>query len=148
MITATIQGISSENNCKHITAHNGKIIEGDIAQEKINQLYDDCYEVDLGDKELYCELGNGKLFCAIDHPVRDDIGRIRTALIVWDKNTPQKNIQDTIEVMGLSHSRLLELENEYNSLKAHSSKKRSKKGLYIACGVAIIAITTIILLKK
>ena len=155
MITATIQGISDKNNQQHITAFNGEIIDGDITQEKINQLYKDCYEVSLNDKELYCELKNGKLFCAIEHPVLDDIGRIRTALIVWDKDTPRETIRKTLGVMGLSYPRLLELEREYNIPKpqpvqsnTNANTNPNKNNLYLAIGAIIMVAIAIILLIK
>lgn len=61
MITATIQGISKENNQKHISAYNGTIITDEVEKERVAQLYRDCYEVNSNTEEFRL-LKNGKFF--------------------------------------------------------------------------------------
>ena len=143
MITATIQGISGENNREHISACDGKIITGKQAEKLVNQLYDDCYEVDLGSDELYLKMPNGKFFAAMFHPQKDDIGRLRIALIVWDKDTSNELIKQTLEVMGLDYERFLELRREFRAKKVGS-----KNALIILGGVALLAAVAYFLLKK
>lgn len=145
MITATVQGISQENNRKHISAQDGKIITGKIEQEQVTRLYMDCESVNLNTQELFCELDNGKLFCALYHPEKDDIGRVRTALIVWDKDTSQELIQKTLEVMGLEFERFLELKREFESQKRVGV---SKNTLVIVGGVALLVLAAYLLFKK
>lgn len=145
MITATVQGISQENNRKHISAQDGKIITGKIEQEQVTRLYMDCESVNLNTQELFCELDNGKLFCALYHPEKDDIGRVRTALIVWDKDTSQELIQETFEVMGLEFERFLELKREFESQKRVGV---SKNTLVIVGGVALLVLAAYLLFKK
>lgn len=145
MITATIQGISKENNQKHISAYNGTIITDEVEKERVAQLYRDCYEVN-SNTEKFRLLKNGKFFCAIYHPQKDDIGRERTALIVWDKDTSQELVRKTLEVMGVEFERFLKLQSEFES------KKRvgvifNKKMLYIISTLALTALVAYILLK-
>lgn len=145
MITATVQGISQENNRKHISAQDGKIITGKIEQEQVTRLYMDCESVNLNTQELFCELDNGKLFCALYHPEKDDIGRRRIALVVWDKDTSQELIQKTLEVMGLEFERFLELKREFESQKRVGV---SKNTLVIIGGVALLVLAAYLLFKK
>lgn len=145
MITATIQGISQKNNRKHISAQDGKIIRGKIEQEQITQLYKDCASVNLDAQELFCELDNGKFFCALYHPQKDDIGRVRIALIVWDKDTSQELIQKTLEVMGLEFERFLGLKREFESRQKVGV---SKNTLVVVGGIALLALATYLLFKK
>lgn len=148
MISATIQGIHKENNREHITAQNGKLIIGEEQRECVNEILRDCREASADD-EVYCELDNGKLFCALYHPVKDDIGRMRIALIVWDKDTPNELIQKTLEVMGLEFERFLELKSEFEGQFAAKQKGGvSKSTVAIVGGIALLAFVAYLLLKK
>lgn len=148
MISATIQGIHKENNRKHTTAQNGKLITGEAQKECINAILRDCKDESVDD-EVYCELDNGKLFCALYHPMKDDIGRMRIALIVWDKDTSNELIQKTLEVMGLEYERFLELKGEFDKRFAARQKDSVSKGtLAIVGGIALLAFATYLLLKK
>lgn len=144
MITATVQGESQENNYKHISAQDGKIITGKKEEEQVAQLYRDCDSVDLDSDELYCEIENGKLFCAIYHPERDDIGRTRIALIVWDKDTSKELIQKTLEVMGFDFERFKRLEREFKRNKIGVSKN----ALLIIGVIALVGIGVYLAVKK
>lgn len=148
MISATIQGINKANNRKHITAQNGKLITGEAQRECVNEILRDCKEVSADD-EVYCELDNGKLFCALYHPIKDDIGRKRIALIVWDKDTPNELIQKTLEVMGLELERFLELKSAFEErFVARQKGGVSKSTVAIVGGIALIAFVAYLLLKK
>lgn len=143
MITATIQGISQENNYKHISAQDGQIIVGKMEQKQIMQLYKDCESVNIDTQELFCELENGKLFCALYHPQKDDIGRTRIALIVWDKDTSNEMIQKTLEVMGLEFERFKRLEREFKRNKIGVSKNA-----LVAIGIIALVASVIYLVVK
>lgn len=148
MISATIQGIDKSNNRAHITAQNGKLITGDVQRECVNEILRDCKEVSADD-EVYCELENGKLFCALYHPIKDDIGRKRIALIVWDKDTSNELIQKTLEVMGLEIKRFLELKGAFEErFVARQKGGVSKSTVAIVGGIALIAFVAYLLLKK
>lgn len=150
MITATIQGISKKDNGKHISAFNGEIITGKEAQKRIQELFDDCDEVNLSSQELFCKLSNGKFFCAMAHPQKDEIGRTRIALLVWDKDTASEIIKQTIEVMGLEYERFKRLKAEYLDSKESkdSSNPFNKNALLIAGGIAVAAVAFYLLIKK
>lgn len=148
MISATIQGIDKSNNREHITAQNGKLITGEVQRECVNAILRDCKEVSADD-EMYCELDNGKLFCALYHPIKDDIGRLRIALIVLDKDTPNELIQKTLEVMGLDYERFLELKGAFEERFAARQKGGvSKNTVVIVGGIALLAFVAYLLLKK
>lgn len=108
MISATIQGIHKENNRKHITAQNGKLITGEAQRKCVNAILKAFKGIKVNG-DSYSELDSGELLCTMYHPIKDDIGRRRIALIVWDKDTPNELIQKTLEVMGLEIKRFLEL---------------------------------------
>ena len=148
MISATIQGIDKSNNRAHITAQNGKLITGEAQRECVNAILRDCREASADD-EVYCELDNGKLFCALYHPIKDDIGRKRIALIVWDKDTPNELIQKTLEVMGLDYERFSELKGGFEErFVARQKGGVSKNTVAIVGGIALLAFVAYLLLKK
>lgn len=147
MISATIQGINKANNRKHITAQNGKLITGEAQRECVNAILRDCREASADD-EVYCELDNAKLFCALYHPQKDDIGRRRTALIVWDKDTPMELIQKTLEVMGLEFERFVRLQAEFEAERKARQSGVAKNTLIIVGGVVLCAFVIYLLLKQ
>lgn len=147
MISATIQGIHKENNGKHTTAQNGKLITGEAQRECVNAILRDCREASADD-EVYCELDNGKLFCALYHPIKDDIGRKRIALIVWDKDTSNELIQKTLEVMGLDYERFLELKGEFEERFVAVDKSGGKKIWIAVGGIALVAFVAYLIFKK
>ena len=147
MISATIQGINKANNRKHTTAQNGKLITGEAQRECVNAILRDCKN-ESADDEVYCELDNGKLFCALYHPVKDDIGRMRIALIVWDKDTSNELIQKTLEVMGLELKRFLELKSEFEERFVVRDKSGGRKIWIAVGGIALVAFVAYLVFKK
>ena len=148
MISATIQGIHKANNRKHTTAQNGKLITGEAQRECVNAILRDCKD-ESADDEVYCELDNGKLFCALYHPIKDDIGRRRIALIVWDKDTSNELIQKTLEVMGLEYERFLGLKGTFEErFVARQKDSVNKTTLAVVGGIALLAFAAYLLLKK
>lgn len=149
MISATISGKDKANNRQHITAQNGKLIIGDVQTKCVNAILEDCKEVNVGG-EYYCELENGKLFCALYHAEKDDIGRRRTALIVWDKDTSNEIIQKTLEVMGLEYERFLGLKSEFEVSVKSNQKIGTNKNKLVAIigGVALVVFVAYLLIKK
>ncbi len=147
MISATIQGINRADNYEHTTAQNGKLITGDEQTKCANEILRDCKNV-MVSGEIYSELENGKLFCALYHPIKDDIGRRRIALIVWDKDTPNELIQKTLEVMGLKYERFLELKSEFEA-RFVAVDKSGGKNIWIAIGgVALVAFVAYLIFKQ
>lgn len=147
MISATIQGIHKENNRKHITAQNGKLITGDVQKECVNAILRDCKN-ESADDEVYCELDNGKLFCTMYHPIKDDIGRRRIALIVLDKDTSNELIQKTLEVMGLDFERFLELKGKFEERFANMETSGGRNIWIAVGGIALVAFAIYFIFKK
>ena len=134
MIIATIQGISRADNGKHITAYNGSLITGKEQENRVNELFRSIGEIDVSE-ELFCFTKQGQCLCAIEHPQKDEMGRIRTALILYDKDTSDAMIKQTLEVMGLEHERFDKLRQKY-----FERQKRSQFLLIALCAVAVIII--------
>lgn len=148
MISATISGIHKENHRKHITIQNGELVTDETQRECVNAILKECRGIKVrGDS--YFELDNGKIFCSLCHPIKDDIGRKRIALIVWDKDTSNELIQKTLEVMGLDYERFLELKGEFEERFAARQKGGvSKNTVVIVGGIALLAFVAYLLLKK
>ncbi|ETD25143.1 hypothetical protein [Helicobacter macacae] len=148
MINATISGIHKENHRKHITIQNGKLVTDETQRECVNAILKECSGIKVrGDS--YFELDNGKIFCSLCHPIKDDIGRKRIALIVWDKDTSNELIQKTLEVMGLEYERFLELKGEFEErFVARQKGGASKNTVVIVGGIALLAFVAYLLLKK
>ena len=147
MIIATIQGASAKQSYRYITAVDGEIIPQEKQRKFINKLFDDGEEVSMN-KEEYLKLENGKLACAIFHPQKDDIGRKRYALLVWDEDTNEELIEQTIKIMGLELVRFDELKRDYErSLNQKKTQALFNKIIAIGLGVIVLA-GIVILLRK
>lgn len=147
MISATIQGIHKENNGKHTTAQNGKLITGEAQRKCVNAILKAFRGIKVRE-ESYFEIDSGELLCTLYHPIKDDIGRMRIALIVWDKDTPNELIQKTLEVMGLDYERFLELKGGFEE-RFVARDKSGGKNIWIAVGsIALVAIVAYLIFKK
>lgn len=148
MISATISGIHKENHRKHITVQNGELVTDEAQNVCVNAILKECRGIKVrGDS--YFELDSGKLFCSLCHTIRDDLGRMRIALIVWDKDTSNELIQKTLEVMGLEIERFLELKGAFEEQFAARQKGGvSKSTVAIVGGIALLAFVAYLLLKK
>lgn len=146
MISATIQGVDKANNRARISAQNGKLITGEAQRECVNAILRDCKDISVNE-ELYCELDNAKFFCALYHPQKDDIGRRRTALIVWDKDTPMELIQKTLEVMGLEFERFVRLQADFEAERKARQSGVAKNTLIIVGGIVLCAFVIYLLFK-
>ena len=147
MISATISGIHKENNRKHITAQNGKLITGEVQRECVNAILKAFSGIKVRE-ESYFEIDSGELLCTMYHPIKDDIGRRRIALIVWDKDTSNELIQKTLEVMGLSYERFLELKSEFEERFVVRDKSGGRKIWIAVGGIALVAFVAYWILKN
>ena len=143
MISATIQGIHKENNGKHTTAQNGKLITGEAQRKCVNAILKAFRGIKVR-KESYFEIDSGELLCTMYHPIKDDIGRRRIALIVLDKDTPNELIQKTLEVMGLDFERFLRIRRKFKLQKVGVSSNT----LVIVGGIALVAFAIYFIFKK
>ena len=142
MIMATIQGRNINDNGKHTTACDGKLVDGMEQEKCMSELFRAIRDISVKG-EKFCDLKTNRLFCAIEHPQRDEIDRIRTALIVYDRDTSEAMIKQTIEIMGLDYARFQSLREEYQK------SLESKKGGFLLKAVgAIFIMATILALYK
>ena len=120
MIIATIQ--NSILNAEQIVALDGKVLSGDERQECLSKFVKDTFDVEIEDDKEDCFfINDNQLFCYMYHPQNDEIDRRRRAMILFDKNTSEKECEKTIEIMGLV------LEN-FNVLKEKVLPKIAEKG--------------------
>lgn len=135
MVLATIQGKNKE--ISSITALNGELIYDEKQQEYINKLIDILHE----NKVMYRKKQEirkirDKFVAFLEHSEADDIGRIRTAIVLYDKNTPKKEINKTLEAIGLNIDSFDLLLSKY------------KKRQMIINGAIIIVIAGVVILFK
>lgn len=147
MINATISGIHKENHRKHITAQNGELVTDETQRECVNAILKECSGIKVRGDSFF-ELDSGKLFCSLCHPIRDDLGRMRIALIVWDKDTSNELIQKTLEVMGLEFERFLELKGEFEERFVVRDKSGGRKIWIAVGGIALVAFVAYLVFKK
>ena len=144
MISATIQGIHKENNRKHTTAQNGKLITGEAQRKCVNAILKAFRGIKVRE-ELYFEIDSGELLCTMYHPIKDDIGRRRIALIVLDKDTSNELIQNTLEVMGLEYERFARLKRKFEYMQKVGVNSNT---LAIIGGIALVAFVAYWVFKK
>lgn len=138
MILATMQPIHAHE--QSIAMRDGVI---KTTQEDIEQVSGEVYSitkgVKLGHSEGFISV-NDKIVCLVSHPINDVCNRKRLAIIVWDKNTPQSEIEKTFTQIGIPFAKYQELEREF------SSKKNNKK--LIVLGLTIITAVVLYLAIK
>ena len=136
MVSAMVQAIKSGDN--GVVALDGKILEGAEAKRQAESIFDDIDRLEFDDKdECVQKINSKKLVCHLYHPQKDNGGRIRTVLVVWEKGTSQELIKQTLELMGLDFNRFKALYELYES-------KAKRQGLIV--GVAVLAVVGIALM--
>lgn len=137
MISAMIQAIHRDEN--DIVALNGQIISGTEARKHAQELFSIISNVKFKEnvEELKKVPHSKQVFCNLYHPIKDEFDRIRTAIIVWDKNTPMHLIQSTIEVMGLDFEKWQRLYAKY--------QQRQRK---IKIGFVLVVLVVLALILK
>ncbi|ECL3536567.1 hypothetical protein MMU55_000489 [Campylobacter jejuni] len=139
MIFVTIQGC--DNNGKHESAENGKIIKDDYQQEKINKLliFLNTHNINANE-EIFIKVGN-YFFCTLIHPKKDIYNRQRLAMVWWDEHANNTEIKHTLESMGLSYESFFEKFKEFQ-------KNKNKKKLVNASILILVLIVILIFLIK
>lgn len=133
MILATMQPI-------HVHEQSFAMRDGIIKtnQEDMDQIFSEIYsttkKVKLGHSEKLVSVGD-KIVCFAFHPVNDSSGRKRSVIVVWDKNTPQSEIEKTFTQIGIPFAKYQELEKEFFSKK--NNKKLIVLGLTIVTAVVL-----------
>lgn len=138
MTLATIQPINTSESS--IAICNG-VVECD--QKKVDWIFDEIYaitkQIRLGHSEKFLRVGDKNL-CFIFHPIPDISNRIRPATIVWDKDTPDEEIEKTFVQLGISFSRYLELKKAFQI-------KRNNKKIFIGGLIFILIVVLYLVLK-
>ena len=134
MIIATIQGKNKKEET--ITTLNGEFVYGDEEQRCIDKILANTKNIGNIGKQKFCSV-NDNFIVFIDHPEKDDIGSIRTAMVFYNKDITKEEIYKTIEKMGLDIQNFDKLQKEY------TEKKALIKGV-----ILLAAVGTILWLKR
>lgn len=135
MISVMIQAVKKDEN--NVVALDGKILEGAEAKRQAEAIFDDIDGLKFKGEGVQKSSDNTKLVCRLYHPEKDEVGRTRGAIVVWEKGTSQELIKQTLEVMGLDFNRFKALYEPYES-------KAKRQGLIV--GVAVLAVVGIALM--
>ena len=135
MIIATIQGENKKEET--MTTLNGEFVYGDEQQRCIDKILANTKNIDNRGKQKFCSV-NDNFIVFIDHPEKDDIGRIRTAMVFYNKDITKEEIYKTIEKMGLDIQNFDKLQKEYTE----------KKALIKGAILFAVAVGTILWLKR
>lgn len=113
MIIATIQG--AEEGFEHTTVINGKLVKGKDENEAINKLYEMIPRLDINDDEGIVKIKNGYTLCYMKHEKRDISNRRRTALIIYNNEVTNDEIEKTLKLMELDYKKWQELHSKYKT---------------------------------
>lgn len=113
MIIATIQG--AEEGFEHTTVINGKLVKGKDENEAINKLYEMIPKLDINDDEGIVKIKNGYTLCYMKHEKRDISNRRRTALIIYNNEVTNDEIEKTLKLMELDYKKWQELHSKYKT---------------------------------
>ncbi|PLV62521.1 hypothetical protein [Brachyspira pilosicoli] len=113
MIIATIQG--AEEGFEHTTVINGKLVKGEDENEAINKLYEMIPRLDINDDEGIVKIKNGYTLCYMKHEKRDISNRRRTALIIYNNEVTNDEIEKTLKLMELDYKKWQELHSKYKT---------------------------------
>ena len=113
MIVATVQG---KDKGPHDTVLDGKKITGEEQQKAINSLLSKIPPKEITGDDISL-LNNKEFFCSMIHPEKDVEGRYRIVLIVWDKNTSEEEIKETIDGIGCDYNRFSQIRSRINNKK-------------------------------
>lgn len=94
----------------------GVFLQDKKASELSSWIYDLCKNEKL-DKEIIKRLKNNKTLALLYHPIKDDFGRLRPAIIVYENTISDKELQESLNKFGLDYNRFLELKNKNKRTK-------------------------------
>ena len=137
MIVATVQG---KDKGPHDTVLDGKKITGEEQQKAINNLLSKIPPKEITGDDISL-LNSKEFFCYMIHPDRDVEGRYRIVLIVWNKNTSEEVIKETIEEIGCDYNKFNQIRSKINN------KKKTSKTTLIIIGVIVLTVV-IMMIKK
>lgn len=138
MVSVEIQAVKKYEN--GIVALDGKILEGADAKRQAEAIFSNIDGLKFKGEGVQKSSDSTKLVCRLYHPEKDEVGRTRGAIVVWEKGTSQELIKQTLEVMGLDFNRFKALYELYES-------KAKRQGLVVgivALAVVCVAIAVIL----
>lgn len=94
----------------------GVFLQNEEALQTSESIYDLCKNEKL-DKEIIKRLKNNKTLALLYHPIKDDFGRLRPAIIVYENTISDKELQESLNKFGLDYNRFLELKNKRTKIK-------------------------------
>ncbi|MDA3046633.1 hypothetical protein OFO10_05625 [Campylobacter sp. VBCF_06 NA8] len=134
MIKITIQGKNQEEN--QLAWENGKTVQGEMELQKnyyeISQVMEKYDFVRNGVEEAKLTQNINLMY--IFHPEKDDIGRVRVAMIIWDNNSDQNEIEQTVKLAGLEYQRFLQIKTEAKT----KNRKQTAKYILIGGGIGLL----------
>lgn len=94
----------------------GVFLQNEEALQTSESIYDLCKNENL-DQEIVKKLKNNKTLALLYHPIKDDFGRLRPAIIVYENTISDEELQDSLNKFGLDYNRFLELKNKRTKIK-------------------------------
>lgn len=115
-----------------IVLEDGEFLEGEQIDKVCSSVYKMCEKERL-DIELVKKINKDYSLAVLYHPKKDDFGRIRLAIVVYQNSLDEKILKDSLDKFGLDYEYFLQLKN----------KNKSNKKIII--GMIILSILMIIL---
>ncbi|OBV28747.1 hypothetical protein BKN38_08130 [Helicobacter sp. CLO-3] len=116
MVIATVQGKKLPEGI-HTTVLNGRLVEGEEKEKCQSQISDITRRAHFkfSQDEIIKKVPKTDWFiCLIYHLDRDDAGRLREAVVIWDKDDMRSDdLYNTLYAMGLSLGRWQKLYDSY-----------------------------------
>lgn len=94
----------------------GVFLQNEEALKTSESIYDLCKNENL-DQEIVKKLKNNKTLALLYHPIKDDFGRLRPAIIVYENTISDEELQESLNKFGLDYNRFLELKNKNKRTK-------------------------------
>lgn len=106
----------AKENESDVVFADGVFLQNEEALKTSESIYDLCKNENL-DKEIVKKLKNNKTLALLYHPIKDNFGRLRPAIIVYENTISDEELQDSLNKFGLDYNRFLELKNKNKRTK-------------------------------
>lgn len=99
-----------------IVLEDGEFLEGEQIDKVCSSVYKLCEKERL-DIELVKKINKDYSLAVLYHPKKDDFGRIRPAIAVYQNSLDEKILKDSLDKFGLDYEYFLKLKNKNKSNK-------------------------------
>lgn len=113
-IAITMQRAKSDES--DVVLADGVFLQDKKASELSSWIYDLCKNEKL-DKEIIKRLKNNKTLALLYHPIKDEFGRLRPAIIVYENTINNDELRDSLIQFGLDYNHFLDLKNKRTKIK-------------------------------